>query len=456
MTLSVLSYSYKKAPVELREQLAVSAAQIGPHLNAASQATGLGELLLLSTCNRVEYYFVPGPREDGHELLLNWLRVQIPGGSEDLREHGVFLAGREAVTHLHRVACSLESMVVGEPQILGQLKDAYRLASEAGTANAVLTGLMPRVFRTAKRVRTETDIARFAVSVSYVAVELASRIFESLDNKTVLVVGAGEMAELALTHLIKAGVHRLLICNRTYDHAVALAEEHHGEVLPYEQLGARLHEADIIISSTGARNYVIDAGMARGAARQRRGEPMFFIDIAVPRDVDPAINELSNVYCYDIDDLKAVADNNLKERAREASKAHEILVEDIEQYERWAQSLGIVPTVKALRNHFSHTAHSELEKALARMNHLDANDRAQVQRLVHAVVNKLLHTPSTQLRRLAEEHDGRLYTEALATLFDLPVPAEDAHAHAGPEEADRAAEQRQNVVHLPLPGQRER
>ncbi|MBI3992306.1 MAG: glutamyl-tRNA reductase [Candidatus Lambdaproteobacteria bacterium] len=455
MTLSVLSYSYKKAPVELRERLAVNPAQIGFHLNTAREATGFGELLLLSTCNRVEYYFTPGPRDNGHEPLLDWLRTQHTGGSEELREHAVALAGREAVTHLHRVACSLDSMVVGEPQILGQLKDAYRLASEAGTVNATFSGLMPRVFRTAKRVRSETDIARFAVSVSYVAVELAARIFESLHHKTVLVVGAGEMAELALTHLIKAGVHRLLICNRTYDNAVALAEEHHGEVLPYEQLGARLHEADIIISSTGARSYVIDAHMARGAARQRRGEPMFFIDIAVPRDVDPAVNELSNVYCYDIDDLKTVADNNLKERAREASKAHDIIVQDIEQYERWVQSLGVVPTVKALRHHFSHTAHGELDKALARMKHLDADDRAQVQRLVHAVVNKLLHTPSTQLRRLAEEQDGRLYTEALATLFDLPVHTAESQAHEDSASEGPLQEQRQNVVRLPVSGQRE-
>ncbi len=455
MALSVLSYSYKQAPVELREQLAITPPHMQTHLQQVRDVTGFSEVMLLSTCNRVEYYFVPGRGDGTHGPLLEWMSAQMPEAGEGLREHGVYLTGRDALLHLHRVACSLESMVVGEPQILGQMKAAFRQAVDAGAVDAVLTGLMPRVFRTAKRVRSDTQVARYAVSVSYVAVELAARIFDSLADKTVLVVGAGEMAELALTHLIKAGVHRLLICNRTYDNAVALAEEFHGQVIPYESLGERLSDADIIISSTGASHYVIDRAMAHHAERQRRGEPMFFIDIAVPRDVDPAVNELSNVYCYDIDDLKSVADNNLKERAREAAKAQDIIAEDVEQYERWYQSLGVVPTVKALREHFSATAHGELEKTLANLRHLQADDRAQVQRLVHSVVNKLLHTPSTQLRKLAQEHDGRLYTEALATLFDLGV-TDGVGAEPQRQDAQGTADDpRHNVVRLPLSGKRE-
>ncbi len=425
--LSVVSYSFKNAPVELRERLALPAGETARLLPELRTGCGLREVLVLSTCNRVEYYFVAAQRADGFEALLHWMQERYPDADPALGEGAVRLGGHEALVHLLRVACSLESMVVGEPQILGQLKDAYHLAVEAGTAGAVLTGLLPRVFRTAKRVRTETDIARYAVSVSYVAVELAARIFDSLAEKTVMVIGAGEMAELALSHLMKAGMHRLLLANRTYANAVALAEQYGGAVVPYENLAARLDEADIVITSTGARGHVITREMVRDASRKRRGEPMFFIDIAVPRDVAPSVNDLPDVYCYDIDDLKAVADSNLHEREREAANAQGIIEQDVGAYERWQQSLSVVPTVKALRQRFSETARGELEPALGRMTHLSAEDRAQVQRLVHGVVNKLLHAPSTRLRKLAEEQDSTLYAEALSALFELEAQAEDTN-----------------------------
>lgn len=467
MTLFVLSFSFKETPVELRERLAFSSAESKNYLCDLQETAQLRELMVLSTCNRVEYYYVdgrPGASGDSAErrggggevdnartALLNWMANRIGDNSGQLEKGCVFLSGREAVMHLHRVACSLESMVIGEPQILGQLKQAYRQAVDAATVQATFTGLMPRVFRTAKRVRSETQIARYAVSVSYVAVELAARIFDSLADKTILVIGAGEMAELALSHLIKAGAHNLLLCNRTTENAASLAEEYRGEVIPFDSLGHRLADADIVISSTGASNYIIDSAMARRAERKRRGEPLFFIDIAVPRDIDPAVNELSNVYCYDIDDLKAVADSNLQERAREASKAQEIIAENVEQYERWNQSLAAVPMVKALRNRFSDTANAELKKSLAKLTHLSAEDHARVEQLVHTLVNKLLHAPSTQMRRMAEDDEGRLYTEALATLFELPL-GDDADNSA---ETGSAGEANNNVVRLPLAGRQD-
>jgi glutamyl-tRNA reductase len=437
--LSVVSYSFKNAPVELRERLALPAGEAARLLPELRMGCGLRELMVLSTCNRVEYYFVAEQRAGGFAALLQWMRTRYPEADPALDAGAVRLGGHEALVHLMRVACSLESMVVGEPQILGQLKDAYQLAVDAGTAGAVLTGLLPRVFRAAKRVRTETGIARYAVSVSYVAVELAGRIFDSLAEKTVMVVGAGEMAELALSHLMKAGMHRLLLANRTYANAVALAEQYGGAAVPYEQLGDRLAEADIVITSTGAKGYIITREMAREASRKRRGEPMFFIDIAVPRDVAPAVNDLPDVYCYDIDDLKAVADSNLQEREREAAHAQGIIEQDVQAYERWQQSLAVVPTVKALRQRFSETARRELEPALGRLTHLTAEDRAQVQRLVHGVVNKLLHAPSTRLKQLAEEQDSTLYAEALSALFELEAAADE-----------------DNVVRLPArPGSRQ-
>lgn len=423
--LSVVSYSFKNAPVELRERLALPAGEAARLLPELRAGCGLRELMVLSTCNRVEYYFVAEGRADGFAALLRWMQARHPEADPALDEGAVRLGGHDALVHLMRVACSLESMVVGEPQILGQLKDAYHLAVEAGTAGAVLTGLLPRVFRTAKRVRTETGIARYAVSVSYVAVELAARIFDTLAEKTVMVIGAGEMAELALSHLMKAGMHRLLLANRTYAHAVALAEQYGGAVVPYESVAERLNEADIVITSTGAKGHIVTREMARDASRRRRGEPLFFIDIAVPRDVAPAVNDLPDVYCYDIDDLQAVADSNRQEREREAANAQGIIEHDVRAYERWEQSLSVVPTVKALRRRFSETARRELEPALGRLTHLTAEDRAQVQRLVHGVVNKLLHAPSTRLKRLAEEQNSTLYAETLSLLFELDAEAAD-------------------------------
>lgn len=438
MTLSVLSYSYKNTPVELRERLAPGPGEARQMLAAVRSQCGFQELMVLSTCNRVEYYFVAESASDGFERLRMWMNSRYTESEPALEEAAVHLTGRDALTHLNRVACSLESMVVGEPQILGQLKDAYREAEQAGSAGAVLTGLLPRVFRVAKRVRTETGIARYAVSVSYVAVELAGRIFDSLADKTILVVGAGEMAELALSHLIKAGIHRPILVNRTYAKAVALAEQYQGSAAPYESLAERLAEADIVITSTGAREYIITADMARQARRGRGGDPIFFIDIAVPRDVDPKVNSLADVYCYDIDDLQSVADTNRQEREREALAAQGIVEDEVQSYERWFQSLAVVPAVKALRTQFSKTAAQELERTLERLEHLTAEDRAQVQRLVHTVVNKLLHLPSTRLRQLAEEHGGTLYAEALAAVFGLS--GEDGDEDAGDGK----------VVHLPV------
>ncbi|NIP73486.1 MAG: glutamyl-tRNA reductase, partial [Gammaproteobacteria bacterium] len=355
MSLSVVSFSYKTTPLALREKLAVPAAQIADTLRDVKERCTLREVMLVSTCNRVEFYFLGEEGDGGARNLLDWMKRGFAGWDEELERGAVVLQGEAALTHLFRVACSLESMVLGEPQILGQVKEAYQAASESRSLGPYLTGLMQRVFHAAKRVRTETDIARFPVSVSYVAAELAGRIFDTLEDKTVLVIGAGEMAELVVTHLQAAGARKLLITNRTFANGVALAEKFHGSAVRYENLEAHLAEADIVISSTGAPGYVVTADSVRVAERTRKGRPMFVIDIAVPRDVDPEVNDLADVYCYDVDDLQAVADANQSNREKEALQAQRIVEEEVTEFVRWKRSDSIKPVIKALRQRFAET-----------------------------------------------------------------------------------------------------
>ncbi|MDH4248577.1 MAG: glutamyl-tRNA reductase, partial [Deltaproteobacteria bacterium] len=407
--------------------------------------TGFKELMVLSTCNRVEYYFVDGQPEAGFVRLLEWLNRRFLVEPGALEPSSVKLEDQVALIHLFRVACALESMVIGEPQILGQLKDAYRLAGESTTLGPELNGLMPRVFHAAKRVRSETGISRFAVSISYVAAELAARIFESLENRTVLVIGAGEMAELAVTHLRKKGVSRLIITNRTFANGVALAEKFGGEAVRFEDLSEYLSQADIVLSSTGARGYVIDQDRVRAALKARRGNPMFFIDIAVPRDIDPKVNDLADAYLYDIDDLQSAADANRKEREKEAQAAQLIIEDELSRYFQWRSANQVSPLVTALRTHFLDTGAIEMEKGLSRLRHLPQEDTEQVRRLVHNLLNKLLHVPSTRLKALGEDPNAPLYAEALRHMFDLSThpPA------SGPTEAPGKNPAQPKIVPFP-------
>ena len=447
MALSLVSFNFKTTPVELREKLAIPAEQTADVLRAAREESGIDEVMVLSTCNRVEFY-LGGAADNTSERLFVWLANYFSVPDEELKNAAITLAGRDALTHLFRVAASLESMVVGEPQVLGQVKDAYSMSIEQNALGPLLNGLMPRVFRAAKRIRTETDIAKFPVSISFVAVELASRIFESLADKTVMVIGAGEMAELTLVHLLGGGIKRLLITNRTFTRAVALAERFQGSAVRYEELESYLAEADIVISSTGAPGYVITPELARSAIKRRKGEPIFFIDIAVPRDIDPAVNDLSNVYNYDIDDLQAVADANKQEREREAQIAQGLVEQEVEGYLQWTASLAVVPTVKALRKHFTTLAHQEADKALNRLDHLSQKDMDSIRKMVDATVNKLLHIPSTQLKQIQEDANGMVYADALASLFDLEI--ESTKDSEGTSLQMEESETDPKVVRLPV------
>ncbi|MCZ6841609.1 MAG: glutamyl-tRNA reductase [SAR324 cluster bacterium] len=448
MDLSVISLNFKNAPVELREQLAVVAEPTPALLRELHQSCGLAELMVLSTCNRMEFYFT-GEDGTGGKKLQGWLAERCGAEGQEFSKSAITLSGRAAVAHLFRVACSLESMVIGEPQILGQVKEAYQLSVANGAQGPLLKGIMPRVLHTAKRVRSETQVARYPVSVSYVAVQLASRIFESLEDKSVLVVGAGDMAELTVIHLLKAGISRIAITNRTFSNAVSLAERFRGSAVRFEDLASAVAEADIVLTSTGAKEPIITPELARKAARKRRGAPIFFIDIAVPRDVHPEVNELADVYCYDIDDLQAVTDANKEEREREALQAQKIVEEEILRYEEWRKSLVIVPSVRALRRHFETVGEQELDKSLKKLRHLSSRDSEEVRRLVRSVLNKLLHTPSVRLRQQDDNTDGMLYGEVLNNLFALQQDSEDSQETAAAT-GDNLKEAAGNILHLPV------
>jgi glutamyl-tRNA reductase len=314
-------------------------------------------------------------------------------------------------------------MVIGEPQILGQIKTAYGYAGEFKTAGLILNRLLHKAFSVAKRVRTETEIASNAVSVSFAAVELARKIFGTLEDKTVLLIGAGEMCELAARHFINNGVSRVHVTNRTFERAVKLAEEFGGKPILFENFADQLHQIDIVLTSTGAPNFILGHKTVEEVIRRRRYKPMFLIDIAVPRDIDPRVNNIENVYLYDVDDLQGVVQANLKERQKEAKKAEGIIEQEIEVFFRWLGSLEVVPTIVALRKRLEDIRRAELDKTLSSLKTLGDKEKKSIEALTTAIVNKILHPPMTLLKKSQSDPAGDNYVEAIRALFDLELPA---------------------------------
>jgi len=429
--ICLLGLNHRTAGVEVRERFAL----VDSNPREQGLITGrspIREALVLSTCNRVE--IVAAGRGNGDlSLLMREYWSGLCGVQPDeLIPYTYVHHDLEAVTHLFSVASSLDSMVLGEPQILGQLKQTYRRGVEQGTAGVILNRLLHKAFSVAKRVRTETKVASNAVSISFAAVELAKRIFGDLANQTAMLVGAGEMAELAATHLISAGVKRILIANRTHARGCELAERIRGEAVPFSNLFKRMADADIIISSTGATQTVIRKRDIQGIMKQRRGRPMFFIDIAVPRDVDPDVNTLDNVFLYDIDDLKEVIEENLAQRRSEADKARIIVAEETEKFATWMRSLDLKPTILDLLARGDDLAQRELKKTMRRMGpKAEDPDVAQaLEVLVSSLARKLYHEPLVFLKRRAGEEDaGPRYIDIIRRMFNLndEPPAPDAH-----------------------------
>jgi glutamyl-tRNA reductase len=402
----------------VRERLAFSDAILAQALTHF-RPPEVHELVILSTCNRVEMYMQTSDVDASMASCVAYVAACHAVPLAQFTSHLYQWSDREAVRHLFRVAASLDSLVLGEPQILGQVKAAYLAAQAAGRTGSILSQLFERALSVAKTIRTETGISDRAVSVSYAAVELAKKIFESLQQRTVMVLGAGDTAELAARHLVSQGVTRIFIANRTAERATLLAQALQAKAIPWEAFPEHLAYTDIVISSTSAPHPIIAPAMVREAIRARRNRPMFFIDIAVPRDVDPAVNMLENVFLYDIDDLQNVVQENRRERQREALAAEELIWREVGQFQQWLAGRDAVPTIVALRQHAEALRQQELEKALHKLGPLDERQRRVLDALTHGLVNKLLHAPTVYLKRAPHEGQVRDAVHVVRHLFNL-------------------------------------
>jgi glutamyl-tRNA reductase len=419
----IVGLNHRSAPIEVREGVAMEHSYVRTALARLREYPAVEEGVILSTCNRVEVVAASRDCQAAADAIGAFLEKQrVERHAAALEGHVYHFHGGEAARHLFRVAASLDSMVVGEPQILGQLKEYYDAAQEAGTVGAILHRLFHRSFSVAKRVRTETGIGSGAVSVSSIAVDLAKRIFDRFDDKTVMLIGAGKMGDLMARYLQSNGVHSMMVTNRTFERAVALAEKIQGSPIRFEDFPRYLKLADLVIGCAGAPDVVIDALTVERVLRERKQKAMFFIDIGDRRNFDAKINDLDNVYLYNIDDLKSVAEDNLQERASEAEKAEGIVQEEVTGFLRWMGALDQVPMITALRQRFEEVRRQEMEKSLGRgLKDLSIEQRAALDDLTSAMINKLLHGPISQLKRSSPEEDGdaTLYVAALKRLFDL-------------------------------------
>jgi glutamyl-tRNA reductase len=393
--------NHKSAPIEVRERLAFTEEACAAGLRTLVDGDVVREGLIVSTCNRVEVLAetASGQLNDTTQRVIGFLSRADYLPRSFFETHLYKHTDDMAVRHLFRVTSSLDSMVVGEPQVLGQVRRAYSIALEAGTAGRTLNRLVHHAFRVAKRVRTETGIASNAVSISYMAVELGKKIFGSLQGQTALLVGAGEMAELSARHLVKAGVSRVLLANRTVEPAQQLARELGAEVVNFDRLSTHLAEADIVICSTAAEHYVITEQMAREALVKRRNRPAFFIDISVPRNIDPAIGKIPDVFVFDIDDLESVVSSNIREREREAERAELIVESEIMQFQQALRTLDIGPTIGALRQKLHDIARLELTRQRSRLGDLSKEQENAIEALLLSTVNKISHPVLSHMRR---------------------------------------------------------
>ena len=421
MPIALMGLNHTTAPVGVRERLAFSDTALATAL-ARFQTQDVEELVILSTCNRVEFYMQGRDAEaciascesfvsDYHELTPE---VFVPCVYR--------LSDLEAVRHLFRVAASLDSMVLGEPQILGQVKSAYYAARDAGRTGTVFHYLFERAFNVGKTARSETGISDHAVSVSYAAVQLAKKIFEDLRQRTVMVLGAGETSELAARHFVRQGVAEMFVANRTMARAEKLAQGLSAKAIPWEEFPEYLARTDIVVSSTSAPSVIITPSMVQEVIRTRRGRAMFFIDIAVPRDIDPAVNELENVFLYDIDGLENVVAANRREREQEALAAEDLVWREVRQFRQWLAARDVVPTIVALRRHAETTRLSELEKALSKLGALEERQRRVIEALTVAITNKFLHPPTVHLKRSASAGQAHHEAQLIRDLFDLDLP----------------------------------
>jgi glutamyl-tRNA reductase len=417
MRFQLIGVNHKTAPVEVRERLAIPESRLPEACKKLTEHPGIDEGMILSTCNRVEILTNTknGSGADLRGFLQNYF--QIDGG--ELNKHLYEYNEQEAVRHLFRVAASLDSMVVGEPQILGQVKEAYATARAVGAVRAQLDQLVTRAFAVAKRVRTETAVGSSSVSIASVAVELAKKIFGNLQGKHVYLVGAGKMSELAARHLMAHGCASIFVANRTYDRAVSLAYKFKGHAIHFEDLHNTCDRADIVITSTGAPHAIFRREHGEIFLTRRKNRPMFFIDIAVPRDVDPAMNKLDGIFVYDIDDLQQAVATHVADRRKEAERAEAIVATEVERFQARLQTLDVVPTIVSLQDHLETIRQAEIDRVRARLGPLSPDQEMAVEALTRGIVNKIMHTPISTLKTAARDPEATTVIDLVRRLFNL-------------------------------------
>lgn len=416
MNFQLIGVNHKTAPVEIRERLDIPVASLPDALKRLVQHAGVDEGLILCTCNRVE---VLAKTRNGSADLRGFMRDYFRVEPSTYESHLYEFSEREAIRHLFRVTASLDSMVVGEPQILGQVKEAYATARTAGAVHSHLDHLLTRAFAVAKRVRTETSIGASAVSVASVAVELAKKIFGSLNGKHVYLVGAGKMSELAARHLLAHGAASIFVANRTHERAIVLAEKFHGEAILFEQLYDTCDRADIVITSTGAPHAIFRREHGELFLSRRKNRPMFFIDIAVPRDVDPEMNKMDGIFVYDIDDLQQAATSHLADRKQEADRAEQIINVEVDRFHDHLQTLTVVPMILSLQDQLESIRQAEISRVRGRLGTLSAEQELAIEALTHGIVNKIMHTPITTLKSAARNAEATTVIDVVRRIFNL-------------------------------------
>ena len=419
MKLLLTGVSHNTAPVEVRESLAFRAEDLPRALQDLRSRAGVNEALILSTCNRVEITVTTEDSIDPQTTVDLFLTDHKPVPAEGIGPHVYRYEGREAIHHLFRVAASLDSMVVGEPQILGQLKVAYTAAKDAGAVCGWLDGLLTRAFGVAKRVRSETGIGQMAVSVSYAAVELARKIFGSLAGRTVMIVGAGKMSELAARHLRRSGASHVFVTNRTHDRAMEMARLFQGTPVEYDRFHATLPEVDILIASSAAPHYILNKEEMQRVIAARRNKPAYLIDLAVPRNIDPSVNDVANVFLYDIDDLQEVVNANLRERMKEAERAETLVSEEVERMMARLKVVEITPTIVGLQEQLEQIRSAEIDKARRRYGPFTPQQEEALEAATRAIINKVAHGPISELRVQAAKPDGAHAVALIKKVFHL-------------------------------------
>jgi glutamyl-tRNA reductase len=427
MRYQLIGVNHKSAPLEVRERLAIPESRLPGACRDLAAYPGIEEGMVISTCNRVE---VVTHTLNGHADLRGFLHDHFQLKPEELDPYLYEFREKDAVRHIFRVASSLDSMVVGEAQILGQVKEAYATARAVGAVGGQLDQLFSRAFAVAKRVRSETAVGSSSVSIASVAVELAKKIFGTLQGKNVFIVGAGKMSELAARHLMAHGCATIFVANRTYERAIGLAQKFDGQAIKFEDLYSTCDRADIVITSTGAPHAVFRREHGEQFLARRKNRPMFFIDIAVPRDVSPEMGKLDGIFTYDIDDLQHAVTSHVADRRKEADRAEAIIASEVEKFEARISTLDVVPTIVSLQDHLETIRQAEIDRVRSRMGQLTPEQEIAMEALTRGIINKVMHTPITTLKSAARESEATTIVDVVRRLFNLPVKAKEAQQPA--------------------------